>query len=84
MASAGSIAATDSARVEATEQTPLLQDEPHPATGHPEGSQEHGETLKEPSMREIIIIMSSIWLGVFLAALGMCSAFVLHSSIVRN
>lgn len=74
MPSAESITANDAPRAEASEQTPLLQDETHHATGHPNGSQGHGDTLKEPDMREVIIIMSSIWLGVFLAALGMCSA----------
>lgn len=74
MSSTEPIAANGAARAEATEQTPLLQDETHHASEHPEGAQEHEDTLKEPDMREVIIIMSSVWLGVFLAALGMCSA----------
>lgn len=63
----------DVARVSATEQTPLLRNET------PEG-QEDGE-LEEPNMREVIVIMSSIWLGVFLAALGMFCFIVLEVRI---
>ncbi|KAJ5290896.1 hypothetical protein N7478_000147 [Penicillium angulare] len=51
----------------ATEQTPLLQD-PNPATS---GSTEEQDSAAdgEPSTKELIIVLSSIWLGVFLAAL---------------
>lgn len=55
-----------------SEQTPLLQAHHEPSS---EESQEHEEgVLKEPNMRELVVIMSSIWLGVFLAALGTSSS----------
>lgn len=73
MASNESVAANGAARAEASEQTPLLGDGAQHATGYPEETSEHGEAPKEASMKEILIIMSSIWLGVFLAALGTCS-----------
>lgn len=57
-------AENDVARVPVTEQTPLLR-------GEAPEDQEDGEHLQEPNMKEVIVIMSSIWLGVFLAALGM-------------
>lgn len=63
-------ASTDGAVPPVSEQTPLLGDQHAPE----QGNEEHGgEPVEEPSMREIVVIMSSIWLGVFLAALGVYS-----------
>lgn len=49
----------------ATEQTPLL----------PEGAQQDAPTGpeddQEASTRELILILGTVWVGVFLAALGM-------------
>jgi hypothetical protein len=49
-------------REPASEQTPLLR-----------APSENGDTSlpKEPTTKELIWILGSIWLGVFLAALGM-------------
>lgn len=59
------------ARRPASEETPLLDDETQHATGYPEQNPEHGEpVIKEASMKDVMVIMSSIWLGVFFAALG--------------
>lgn len=80
MASNESTAANEAARPPTTEQTPLLGDGAQHATGYPEETSEHGEVPKEASMKELLVIMSSIWLGVFLAALGMCFALVRTSA----
>ena len=55
------------ARAAASEQTPLLRDA-NPACPRPDEAQ---EPVPETSTKELIAILSSIWLGVFLAALGM-------------
>jgi len=56
---------TDNAeRTHATEQTPLLR-ETDPAAGPSDQEPE------EASTKELVITLASIWLGVFLAALGM-------------
>lgn len=57
----------------ATEQTPLLRgDTPQQAPFGTAGTQESEVPLAEkPSTKELILVLSSIWLGVFLAALGM-------------
>ncbi|KAJ5720417.1 uncharacterized protein N7483_008351 [Penicillium malachiteum] len=51
-------------RIPATEQTPLLRDDP--ANSGPVGQEPEPE---EVSTKELIIILGSIWVGVFLAAL---------------
>lgn len=57
----------DIAREPASEQTPLLRDSP-------DGDANENTPLpQEPSTKELIWILGSIWLGVFLAALGMYS-----------
>lgn len=48
-----------------SEQTPLLRDDPASIAA---GDQE--PVAEEPSTRELIVILGSIWVGVFLAALG--------------
>lgn len=58
----------DTAREPASEQTPLLRDAPD--------VNENTPLPQEPSTKELIWILGSIWLGVFLAALGMdCDTF---------
>lgn len=51
-----------------SEQTPLLREEP--ASIKPGDRQEQVQ-IEEPSTRELLVILCSIWMGVFLAALGM-------------
>ena len=58
----------DNVRPQATEQTPLLRDADPADSGPAEGQEQQAE---EPSTKELILVLSSIWLGVFLAALGM-------------
>lgn len=49
-----------------SEQTPLLRDDPAII-----GAGDRQEPVAdEPSTRELIVILGSIWVGVFLAALG--------------
>jgi hypothetical protein len=55
---------SDTAREPASEQTPLLRDAP-------ESNAQDTPLSDEPSTKELIWILGSIWLGVFLAALGM-------------
>lgn len=55
--------AVDDSREPVSEQTPLLRDAPGDANGNTPLTQ-------EPSTKELIWILGSIWLGVFLAALG--------------
>lgn len=51
----------------ATEQTPLLEEQDLNATTD---SQEHQALLEqEPTTKEVIVILGSVWVGVFLAAL---------------
>lgn len=61
----------ETAREPASEQTPLLRDAPD--------ANENTPLPQEPSTKELIWILGSIWLGVFLAALGKQS-----DSFVRN
>ena len=51
-----------------SEQTPLLREDP--ASIKPTDRQEQAP-IEEPSTRELLVILCSIWMGVFLAALGM-------------
>ena len=55
---------SDAERARATEQTPLLR-EADPASAGPDGQEPD-----EISTKELVITLGSIWLGVFLAALG--------------
>jgi hypothetical protein len=48
-----------------SEQTPLLADR---AAGPVE--------VQEPSTKRLLLVLGSIWLGVFLAALGMAQSFL--------
>mgnify|MGYP001636376034 CR=1 FL=1 len=59
------MSAGDTAREPASEQTPLLRDSPN------SDANENTPLHQEPSTKELIWILGSIWLGVFLAALGM-------------
>ncbi|KAI9925211.1 hypothetical protein ASPWEDRAFT_164322 [Aspergillus wentii DTO 134E9] len=59
------VEAAEAARVPVTEQTPLLGE-----TAQPDESEEPEVPLaKEPSTKELLLVLGSIWLGVFLAAL---------------
>ena len=57
----------------ATEQTPLLREETQqyapPGTAATQDSEI--PLAQEPSTKELVLILGSIWVGVFLAALGM-------------
>lgn len=57
----------------ATEQTPLLREETQQAAARgPEEAQDSDASLaQEPTTKELILILGSVWVGVFLAALGM-------------
>jgi hypothetical protein len=55
---------SDTVREPASEQTPLLRDAS-------ESNAQDTPLSDEPSTKELIWILGSIWLGVFLAALGM-------------
>lgn len=56
----------DAERARVTEQTPLLREADPASVGPSDGHQP-----EEASTKELIITLASIWLGVFLAALGM-------------
>lgn len=68
------------ASTSATERTPLLRDGRQGGDAAEAQNGEAGSTqevegsdipiAKEPNARELILILGSIWLGVFLAALG--------------
>ena len=64
---------SDSARAP-SEQTPLLRDadpaNARPADGQAQRGQEQEPAPREISTQKLILILGSIWLGVFLAALG--------------
>lgn len=62
--------ANDAVRASATERTPLLGDVPSAASSD-ESEEPRTPLSKEHSTKELILILGSIWLGVFLAALGM-------------
>ena len=79
--SAESAAAATANGLYPTEQTPLLAEEGQRPTdgergegGGEEGQGSNNPPVKEYSTRELVVIMSSIWLGTFLAALGMLAA----------
>jgi hypothetical protein len=66
----------DSRPSEATERSPLLQDEEQNGSlvqdgGH-DGTQEANDVplAEEPSTKKLLAIMSAMWLGSFFAALG--------------
>lgn len=66
-------------RLRATEQTPLLG-EANPATDRAE----EAPLAEEASFKELIVILGSIWLGVFLAALGMLACHNLNCGLITN
>jgi hypothetical protein len=55
----------DAERARATEQTPLLRD------ADPASAGRDGQEPDEISTKELVITLGSVWLGIFLAALGM-------------
>ncbi|KAJ5173318.1 hypothetical protein N7492_005911 [Penicillium capsulatum] len=57
----------ETGRALASEETPLLRDGPAPSTG----GQSQAPVPEEISTQKLLVILGSIWLGVFLAALGM-------------
>lgn len=62
------MSADETERFRATEQTPLLgETDPGPS----DQAEEQAPLAEEASFKELIVILGSIWLGVFLAALGM-------------
>lgn len=70
--------ASDTVRAPATERTALLGDARSTASSD-DSEAPDDPVLKEASTRELILILGSIWLGVFLAALGMIIS-LLHGS----
>ena len=58
-----------------SEQTPLLRDDSSASINTPDRQE---PAVEEPSFRELIVILGSIWVGVFLAALGKCMKYTLH------
>jgi len=60
--------------VAATEQTPLLRDNRDGGAAEAQNggavASEETPVVKEPTTKELVLILGSIWLGVFLAALG--------------
>lgn len=56
----------DAERAHATEQTPLLREADPASTPSSDGPEP-----EEASTKELVVTLASIWLGVFLAALGM-------------
>lgn len=62
------VAGTNGTARHSSEQTPLLREDP--ASIKPTDRQEQAP-IEEPSTRELLVILCSIWMGVFLAALGM-------------
>lgn len=57
-----------------SEETPLLRDADAASQARPNGQ----ESLEERPTKQLILILGSIWVGVFLAALGKCSATFYH------
>jgi hypothetical protein len=55
-------------RAPVSEETPLLRDADPAHEGETNGQE---AVTEERSTKELILILGSIWLGVFLAALGM-------------
>ena len=56
-------------RAPVSEETPLLRDADPAHADQPNG---HEQLTEERPITELILILGSTWLGVFLAALGMC------------
>ena len=54
-----------------SEETPLLRDADAACEARPNGQE---PLTEERPTKELILILGSIWVGVFLAALGKCSA----------
>ena len=52
-----------------SEQTPLLAEQALNAT--PESQERQDHLVQELTTKEVILILGSVWVGVFLAALGM-------------
>jgi hypothetical protein len=71
----GAMSTDEPPRVPVSEETPLLRDA-HPAQADQPNGQE--PLTEERPTRELILILGSIWLGVFLAALGMSFDTVCH------
>lgn len=68
----------DPERTRVTEQTPLLREvEPVPVD-RGEEEEEEAPLTDGASVKELIVILGSIWLGVFLAALGIMHGPVLY------
>jgi hypothetical protein len=71
----------DSRPSEATERTPLLQDEEQNESpvedGRQDGAQQADDVplAEEPSTKKLLAIMGAMWLGSFFAALGKSSNF---------
>lgn len=66
--------ASDFARTPATEQTSLLDHNNNvrsAAAAADDGEESGTPPAREHSARELVLILGSIWVGVFLAALGM-------------
>jgi len=73
-----------------TERTPLLRDgRPAQPGGEEAAAAREAEgsdvpLAKEPSAKELVLILGSIWLGVFLAALGMYCTFDLSLGLASD
>lgn len=59
------------------EETPLLADQPPKSNGHQNENESNSESggeqtviVDEPSNKRLAIVLGSIWVGVFLGALG--------------
>lgn len=67
-----------------TEQMPLLREntQQHAPPGTAATQDSEVPLAQEPSTRELVLILGSIWVGVFLAALGMITSpwFVCHAN----
>ena len=63
----------DVPRAPVSEQTPLLGDQTPDATVTPQESEV--PVAEEPTTKELLLVLGSIWIGVFLAALGMSDLF---------
>lgn len=62
-----------------SEQTPLLAEQGLNAT--PEFQERQDHLVQEPTTKEVILILGSVWVGVFLAALGMlCRSYVVEDA----
>jgi hypothetical protein len=59
----------DETPTHATEQTPLLRDDPA-ADQDQQPNDAQVPLRKEATTKELVVILGTIWIGVFLAALG--------------